>query len=211
MKPGIIFIILLLCFSVRIVLGQTVSELFVKLPESTFLTLTVSDRLDLIDLYKEGKQVVVKNRFEDSCLMLRLTDDYLQIQTGNNTMELFLLPMINDSKIVGLIQTVCAPVCDSQLEFFTTTWKKLTTSAFISLAAKHDFLKEGFHQEEEKVRNALIPLDIALMRLQYDPEKQELHQFYTTPDYLGETDRAKAMPFLTAIPKRFKWTLTRFE
>jgi hypothetical protein len=41
---------------------------------------------------------------------------------------------INDSKIVGLIQTVCAPVCDSYLEFYTTAGKKLHTTAFNSRA-----------------------------------------------------------------------------
>jgi hypothetical protein len=211
MKLKIVFTIFLLSIAVRLVQGQTASELFVKLPESTYLTLTVSDRLDLIDLYKDGRKATVKNRFGDSCSILRLTDDYLQVQTGSNTMELFLLPMINDSKIAGLIQTVCAPVCDSYLEFYTTSWKKLATSVFITLGGKYDFLKEGIYPEEEKVKNALIPLDISLMQLHYDPEKQELQQHYTTPDYLSETDRDKVKPYLTETPKLFKWNLIRFE
>jgi hypothetical protein len=45
-------------------------------------------------------------------------------------LELFILPMINDSKIVGLIQTVC----DSYPEFYTTVEKKLRTTAFNSRA-----------------------------------------------------------------------------
>ena len=211
MKPKIIFIIFLLSATIRLVQGQTISELFVKLPESAILSLTVSDRLDLIDLYKAGEKATVKNRFEDSCSMLCLTDDYLQIQIGKNTMELFLLPMINDSKIVGLIQTVCAPVCDSYLEFYTTAWKKLATSVFITFADKYDFLKDGVHPEDEKVKNALIPLDISLMKLHYDPELQEIQQFYTAPDYLSETDRAQVLPYLIESTKRFKWNQIRFE
>jgi len=211
MKSKIIFTIFLLGIAVRLAQGQTASELFVQLPESALLPVTVSDRLDLIDLYKAGEKATVKNRFEDSCSMLRLTDDYFQIRIGNNTMELFLLPMINDSKIAGLIQTVCAPVCDSNLEFYTTSWKKLNGSIFITLADKYDFLKDGIRPEEDKVRNTLVPLDISLMRLHYDPEKQELQQYYTTPEYLSETDRAKVKPYLKETPKRFKWNLTRFE
>jgi len=211
MKPKIVFTIFLLTIAVRLVQAQTAGELFVKLPESAFLTLTVSERVDLIDMYKAGKKAIVKNRLDDSCSILRLTDDYLQIQTGENTMELFLLPMINDSKIVGMIQTACAPACDSYLEFYTTEWKKLAASFFITFADTYDFLKEGIRPEEDHVKNALIPLDISLMKLHYEPDKQELQQYYTTPDYLSETDRAKVKPYLIETPKQFKWNLTRFE
>ena len=211
MKPKIIFTIILLNVSIYLIQGQTVSELFIKLPEAAFLPLNVSDRSNLIALYKAGEKATVKNRFDDSCSMLRMTNDYLQIQTGNNTVELFLLPMINDTKIIGLIQTVCAPVCDSYLEFYTTAWKQLSASVFITFAGKYDFLKDGINPEEENIKNALIPLDISLMQLNYDPDKQELLQYYTTPEYLSDTDRDKAIPYLKENPKRFKWNLTRFE
>ena len=211
MKKKIVLITFLLSVSVHFIKGQTISELFIKLPEPALLTLTVSDRMDLIDLYKAGDKATVKNRFSDSCSILNMTDDYIQIRTSNNTIELFILPMINDSKIIGLIQTVCAPVCDSYLEFYSTTWKKLSTSVFITFAGKSDFLKDGINPEDETVKNALIPLDISLMKLNYEPEKHELQQFYTTPDYLSEIDRNKVKQYLTETPKLFKWNLTRFE
>jgi len=211
MKSKIVFTGFLLGVAFHLAQGQTASELFVKLPVTELLPLTVSDRMDLIDLFKAGGKATVENRFDDSCSILRLTDDYLQIQTGANTMELFLLPMINDSKVVGLIQTVCVPVCDSRLEFYTTSWKKLTASAFITFADKNDFLKDGVRPEDENVKNALIPLDISLMRLHYEPDNRELQQYYTTPEYLSEADREKVTPLLKESPKRFKWNLSRFE
>jgi hypothetical protein len=211
MKLKIVFIVALISASTRWVQGQTAAELFVQLPESAFLTLTDSDRLDLIDLYKAGERATVRSRLNDSCSILRLTDNYLQLRTGKSTMELFILPMINDTKVVGLIQTVCAPVCDSYLEFYTTDWEKMNASVFITLAEKFDFLKEGFHPEDEKVKNALIPLDISLMQLQYEPDNKELTQHYTTPAYLSETDREEVKPYLTEAPKRFRWNQTRFE
>jgi len=211
MKSRIIFSILLLSAVIRLAHGQTAAELFVKLPDPTLLPLSESDRLDLIDLYKSGEKATVKNRFDDSCSLIHLADDYLQIQTGKNTMELFLLPLINDSKIAGLIQTVCAPVCDSYLEFYTIHWKKLATSAFITYANKYDFIKEGVQLEDEQVKNALIPLDIFLMQLHYDPDTRELQQTYTTPDYLSEPDRARVKPYLKETPVRFRWNRMRFE
>ena len=49
------------------------------------------------------------------------------------------------------------------------------------------------------------------MKLHYDSDRQELYQFYTTPEYLSETDKAKVKPYLNETPKLFKWNLTRFE
>ena len=211
MKPKIIFILFLFCLAGHLIQAQTIRDLFARMPQSEFLPLTVSDRLDLIDFYNAGQKAVVKNRLDDSCSIIRMTNDYLQIQTGKNTTELFLLPMVNDSKIIGLIQTVCAPACDSRLEFYTASWKKLTTSMFITFAGKYDFLKDGINREDETVKNALIPLDIFLMQLHYDPDKQMLQQYYTTPDYLNGEDRAKVTPYLTGMPKQFKWNQMRFE
>ena len=211
MKQRIIFTALLLSITVHLINAQTISELFVKSSEQEFLTLTANNRLDLIDMYKAGRKAVVKNLLDDTCSLVRLTDNYLQIKVGENTTEIFLLPMINDSKVVGLIQTVCAPVCDSRLEFFTTTWKKMDNSTFITLAEKNDFIKKGINPEDENIKNALVPLDISLMKLRYEPDKQELHQFYTTPEYLSETDMEKATPYLTGTPKLFKWNQIRFE
>jgi len=211
MKLKIIFTSFLLSIAIFLVQAQTVSELFVKLPEPALITLPASDRMDLIDLYKAGKESTVRNFLGDSCSILNMTDSYLQFRIGKNTMELFLLPMINDSKVVGLIQTVCAPVCDSRIEFYTTAWKELATSVFITLADKNDFLKEGIHPEDEDVKNALIPLDISLMQLHYKSETKELQQVYTTPDYLSKIDRDKVMQYLSETPKLFKWNLTRFE
>ena len=211
MNLKIIFTLFLFYAAVHFVQGQTVGELFVKLPKPELLTLNQSSRLDLIDLYKSGEKATVKNFFDDSCSIHRLTDDYLQIQIGNNSMELFLLSMINDSKILGLIHTVCAPVCDSEIEFYTTTGRKIDASTFITLSGPYDFLGEGINKDDENIKNALIPLDISLMKLQYEPDKQELQQYYTTPDYLSEADRNKIIPYLKGSPKLFKWNLTRFE
>jgi len=211
MKSKIVFTVFSLIIAFCPVEAQTVSELFLKLPEPVLLTLTVSDRMDLIDMYKAGEESNTRNFFGDSCSILSLSDDYLQIRIGKNIMELFILPMINDSKIIGLIQTVCTPVCDSQLEFYTTTWKKIATSVLITFAGKYDFLKEEINPKDEIVKNALIPLDINMIRLHYDPNKQELYQYYTTPEYLSEMDRVNVKTYLDEKAKQFKWNLSRFE
>jgi hypothetical protein len=199
------------CLATLSLKGQTADELFIAMPKSMSLTLSEDNRLDLIDLYKAGKKAEVLNRMEDTCSILELTNDFLKFRSGNYTMELIVLQMINDSKIICLIQTVCAPVCDSRLTFHTVSWRQVNSGAFISPAAKSWFVKDGMDPEDQKVRNTLIPLDISLMQFKYDPEKQELLQYYKTPEYASPDDREKAKDFLKDTPRIFKWNQVRFE
>jgi hypothetical protein len=204
-------VVIWICLTATSLKGQTASELFLSLPESALLTLSETSRLDLIDLHKAGHKAEVVNQFGDSSVILHLTNDYLEIKFGNYNLQLLLLQMVNDSKIVLLIQTVCAPVCDSYLEFYTTSWRKLNGELFISPAEKSEFIKEGINPDEQKVKNALVSLDISLMQFKYDPEKKELLQYYNTPEYLNPDDRGAVALYLKGTPRVFKWNQTRFE
>jgi hypothetical protein len=205
------FLVLWVCLAGIQANGQTAGELFMSLPESELPTLNETNRLDLIDLYKAGQEAAVVNQLGDSSVIRQLTDDYLEVKTGNYTLELLILRMVNDSKIVSLIKTVCAPVCDSYMEFYTTSWRKLDTNLFISPADKSWFVKAGVDVSEQKVRNALVSLDISLMQFRYNPERQELQQYYNTPEYLGVDERAAVAPYLKETPRIFKWNQIYFE
>jgi hypothetical protein len=180
------------------------------MPEFLSLTLTETNRLELVELYKGGLPAAVENLMGDSCFLTRMTDDYLHIREGESSLEIIVLSMINDSKVICLIRTVCAPLCDSYLEFYTVNWKKLNNNVFITPAEKTQFIKAGVNPDEQKVRNALVPLDISLMQFRYDPDSRELLQYYNTPQYLSVDDREKVAPYLKETPVVFKWNQVRF-
>ena len=203
-----LFLFFCLPFSIH---AQTAEKLFISMPESMLLTLTKTNRIELVELYKGGLTAAVENQMGDSCFLTRMTGDYLQIQEGVSSLEIIVLPMVNDSKIIGLIRTVCAPLCDSNLAFYTVNWKQINTNLFITPAGKDRFIKDGVNRDEQEVRNALIPLDISLMQFHYNPDTHKLLQYYNTPQYLSAADRAKATPYLKNTPIVFKWNQTRFE
>lgn len=191
--------------------AQTAVEVFNQIPAEIPLTLTSENRLDLVDLYNAKREAIVKNPLGDSCTLVKLTNDYLQLQWDNNTLDFIMLPMINDSKLICLIHTTCAPICDSRIEFYSTNWKKLDSEALITLVDKSWFIKEGTDINDQRVHNALIPLDIDLMQFQYDPENLELSQHYNTPEYISVEEKKTVEVFLKTEPKKFKWNKTRFN
>jgi hypothetical protein len=204
MKKTISILLLLVCFPF-LLSAQTAEKIFISMPEFILLTLTDINRLELVELYKSELPAAVENQINDSCFLARMTDDYLQIQEGKSSLELIVLPMINDSKVICLIRTVCAPLCDSNLEFYTVNWKKLDSNAFITPARKMQYLKDSVNPDEQKVRNALVPLDISLMQFRYNPDSRELLQYYNTLEYLSADDREKVAPYLKNTPVIFKW------
>jgi hypothetical protein len=182
--------------------AQTIKDTFVSFPESMLAPLNTNNRLDLIDMHLAGQEAVVKNALGNDVFLRNFTEDYLYIQSGNLTVELFFLTLVNESKLIGVIQTVCAPVCDSRLEFYTLNWKKLDTESFISLVDKFWFLEEN---------QDFTALDISLMEFHYDAEKQLLSQTYNTPSYLNREDKEKTDLFIRKKNKEYEWNGIRFK
>jgi hypothetical protein len=172
------------------VFAQNLKELFISALTPELLPLSTANRLDLCDLYAAGKDARIINAFEEEVSLTRLTDDYLKIQTGNSTTELFLLTLVNESRLIGFIQTVCAPVCDSRLEFYSLSGKKLNAETFVSLDDPSPFIPE----------NADTPAGgITLEELHYDPEKQILARTFNIPFYLNPE-----------AAEEYKWNEIRF-
>ncbi|MDR1763612.1 MAG: DUF3256 family protein [Dysgonamonadaceae bacterium] len=191
--------------------GQTAEAVFLSLPEPLLPSITEEKRAEMAELFKSGLNSEVENSFGDSCAVLNLTGDYLKIRNGKGILELLVLTMANDSKIICLISTDCAPVCDSYIEFYSITWKKLKNELFFIPADEKSFLKTEIPPDDSKAHNALIPLDIPLMQFSYNPESGQLLQYYNTPKYLSDGDRRKAEPYLKTEPIVFQWNTARFE
>ena len=182
--------------------AQTAKEAFISLPENRLVDLNAYARMDLVDLYEAGLPAVVKNSFDDTLILEKLTPDYLRLNTGQGSLQLIVLRMINDSQLYCLIHTVCASVCDSRLEFYSLSWNRLPSDTFITPASSSFFIEE----------NPDFPsLDIALMQWVYEPETVVLQQMYTAPDYLSLDDRRTIQAFVKTRTKDYRWTGVRFE
>jgi hypothetical protein len=182
--------------------AQTIKEIFISLPEVALLPLSTNDRMDLIDLYTEGREASIQNSFGDTVILNRLEESYLSIQSGNATTEIFFLTLVNESKIIGLIQTVCAPICDSRLEFYSLKWKKLNPDLFTSPVGRSWFVEE---------EPDFLVLDIALMKFHYDPEKQHLSQMYNTSACVSAEEQKVTTENAGEKIKIYQWNGLRFE
>jgi hypothetical protein len=180
----ILFLAIVFCSGLR---SQTAARLFATMPEIEMPLLDAIARNELLDGFSTDSGTL--NILEDTCRLTALTDNYLQLTVPGGTTELIVLPMPNESHVVCLIQTVCAPVCDSRIGFFTTTWKRLDADLFFV----------------PTLREKNLSGSIDFVSYRFRPADATLIQHCTT---MSATADATAQQSDSLI---FKWKAGRFE
>ena len=210
MKQMIMNVLLLAC---TMNLGaQDMGELFVKMPDEYIVELEDAWRKDLVDLYQAGKDAKLQNRMQGTSQLMKITPDYLKIQTSSrSTVELRRLPLVNHTYIICMVTTVSAPVSDSRVDFFTTDWKPLPVDDLYLPASVNDFLLPEVDTTDVVFLDVMAALDMDLFVYRLNEKAQTLTAEYVTLDYLDTPMREKAKQFFKTEPKVFTWTKGRFE
>ncbi|MDR1524717.1 MAG: DUF3256 family protein [Tannerella sp.] len=192
--------------------AQRMEEFFIKMPEGLVIQLEEAWRKDLVDLYKSGKVATLENMMQGRSTLLKLTDNYLLLQsTEYSTVEMKLLPLVNHTHIICVITTVSAPVADSRIDFYTTDWNILSAGELYTPVTADWFRKDDADRSSIAFSDANALLDIFLVKYSLDAENNTLTAEYTTPLYLDEESRQKVVPVLKDVPKKYEWKLSRFE
>lgn len=208
-----IFLYLLLFFTAFPVLkAQNMGTVFSNIPDEHVPHLEAAWRKDLIDLYTTGKQATLKNTMNGTSSLLKLTDNYLLLQsTERSTMEMKLLPLVNNTAIVCLVTTVSGPVADSRVSFFTTEWQPLPAEDLFTPVTKEWFINEGADKTSDAYKDAVSRLDMELIRYNLSPDSLTLTATYTTPLYLNGEEREKLAPYIKESPRLYTWETSRFN
>ena len=189
--------------------AQKMDEVFVKMPDELIVLLEEAWRKDLVDLYKSGKPAVLENTMQGKSVLYKLTDRYLKLQTTElSVVELKLLPLVNNTYIICLIQTVYGPVADSRVSFYTTEWQRLPAENILPPVTGDLFWKEDADQE---ALDYLSRLDMFLVKYSLSEENESLTAEYTTPLYLDDENQEIVKTFLKNEPKKYEWKSGRYE
>lgn len=192
--------------------AQKMDAVFTSMPDQYVPQLENAWRKDLIDLYSSGKEAKLKNTMNGFSTLMKLADDYLMLQvTDRSTVEMKLLPLVNDTYVVCMVTTVYGPVPDSRIEFFTTDWKALEAADMYAPVPAEWFIKEDADKNSIAFVEATARLDMDLRKYSLSPDNQTLTVEYTTPQYLTKTERKQLEPFLKDTPKVYTWEKYQFK
>ena len=192
--------------------AQEARTYFKNMPDSLSPLLTSVNRADFIDFLDSKMKAEVSNSFGGKSEMTELAPDYIRVKmTPQSTWEMKLLPVNDSTKVICTVSTVCAPACDSHINFYTTDWKEVPASTYLSvLPVMKDFIVEAsdtvyIYKYQEACRQA----DMLLMKADLSSKDASLTFIFTTSDYMDKEAAEKLKPFVRR-PITYMWNQGKF-
>lgn len=194
---------LLMCQSL---LSQAVEDWYVNMPDILNPTLSRQNRLELIEYHKAHQSDSITNRFGNQAYLLTLDSLNNRIvvkNTSSSTFEMKILQLEDSSTVIGVIRTVCAPVCLSNVEFYDTAWN-LIPLQFTMPKAVEWVDEKNVSADKVDVRWLKNTMEVSFVSLSFSNENQLIVAKNNTLDFLSDADRKIVSPFVTDKPILFK-------
>ena len=177
-------LIVLLSIAMSIpVSARTAADFFVDAPDVLFPTLPRITRLDMLDYFRAGSETSSKNYFNSYSRISSESPNCLSIaDSKRSSTQVAVLSHKNDT-IIAIVNTVCTPVEDSRITFFTTDWK--TSDPYLLNSSHIWFTEEG--QERINELSQILPFfmvkaefndDATVLTLTNNAEKQLIKEEY---------------------------------
>ena len=194
LKNKILFLLVGLFFTLP-VSGQKINHYFVDMPAAFYPLLNSSLRLELMEYYKSEKRDTIQNVFGKKTQILAYDSvgNYLSIQSAaNSRFEMKLLYTADSTLTIGIINTVCAPICSSGIHFYDKNWHeiksdfpKLTTNDWLTSS---DQLIEGL-----SISNII---KTPFLEFTFNSNSNTVAAKNNSLDYLSLEDKKSVEPFV---------------
>jgi len=186
------------------------ASVFIDMPRDVAIMLTDDNRKEMVDLFTNKKEAKVQNLSGGESKLLELAHTYLKLQLAEqNTLELKILTD-GSRLVICVVQTACAPVCDSRISLYTIRWEPITGVELLPQLLAAKFLNNRGMGSDAR-RNALASLDIHFFRYELNAKNDKLKVYYTTPSYLSSGEVMRVAPFLTGKPVTLQWKFDGFK
>ena len=208
-----VLIIIFICTSLTGLLAQSITEVITAMPGNIIGIMDSAQKDLLVSNPEDTTELIVVLNPYSSLKRQVMSDDYLLVKTSDaGTTQVKLLPLVNDSKIICVVKTVCGNgVCDSQMQFYTTKWMPITGTDLFPAKTKEWFIKADVDRNDQNFKNASTAIDMDPMRITLSPNDLSLTVDFSIKGYLSEEDYKKVEPYLTEGPKVFLWDKISFK
>ncbi|SHF59631.1 DUF3256 family protein [Dysgonomonas macrotermitis] len=202
-------LVALLIFSLFPVLkAQNIASAVVSMPDNMLIGVTLDQKKELaVELPDSlNKEVYIINAVGDSVVRLDYSDDYIALKTSDaGILQIKLLPLVNNSSIIGVITTVCGQICDSRIDFYTTSWEPLDRDSLFPKVGRDWFFKKDIDQTSQDYLNAAAVVDMTPIKMAFSAKDKNVTAEYQLQSYLAQDDYKAVEPYLLDKPKVFEW------
>lgn len=186
--------------------AQNVEKLYVNMPDAFNPTLSKQNRLELLEYHKARQGDSIDNRFGNKAYLsvLDTLKQFIVVKNSpNSTFEMKLLKLENQVPAIGIIRTVCAPVCQSKVEFYDTAWNLIPLQFTMPKAV--EWINESALTTETIDRKWLENLlENSFITLSFDAVNQEIISKNNSLDFVNDIDRKLVAPLLFDKKRSYK-------
>lgn len=205
---------ILLSFAVAVgALAQDINKVFLKMPRDIIYGLSPELNEMLLDNPSDTSKFVATAIY-DNIKRKALNADFISLGTSKiGTTSIRLLPLINESKIICVVQTVDgSTVADSKILFYTDKWEPVDGSDLLPQQRDINwFIKPDVDQSSEKFKHAIAAITMLPMKYTLSDTELTLSVEFYPNKFLSMDDYKALEPFLTNEPKVLKWDKVRFK
>ena len=186
--------------------SQNIDSVILDMPENIIPALSVDNRTMLL---VDSTARVIPTVFGE-VEKLTYRDDYLKVKTSDvGTIQIKTLDTKNDTYIVCVIKTVCAPACDSDIKFYDSEWEEIDKSTLLPSMTMESFIIFKDNQKHQTIYKSLLP-DICLIDARFD-DTGKLVLKLDVEKYLSGEDLKKFNQTFELKELTFKWDLVSFN
>ncbi len=200
------FTLLILSCITLLSYGQTMDDVFKTMPNDFLPAFSEADKTIL--LVDSSLSVIPYALGEIE--RLAYSDTFLSIKTSEvGTMQIKILPLINNTQIIVLIKTVCSGVCDSDIRFFTNEWKEIDKKSILPTITPQVF----FDQKElntPEFKWTVSQIDMFPLEFQFKNGSNNLQVKFDIANHLSALDFAKIEPYLVKETIDLLWNKSMF-
>lgn len=192
--------------------GQNLNDLISSMPDNIVFGLDAGMKDMLIANPEDTAKLPIERGTYGSIKRLAISADYISLQTSDaGITQIKMLPLINDSKIVCVVKTVCGGICDSQVQFYTTKWLPINQKDLLPVITKDSFIKTDVDRNSQSFGNAYAALDLTAIKLSMSADNTTLTAKSEIKGYLSEEDYKKIEPYLIDEPIILNWDKISFK
>ncbi len=125
MKKILIIATLLIATLLHVDAQSPMRDLWIQMPDSVVAYLDVNCRTEMADFYDIKVKTGSKNLLEGKSAIDSLTSDYIHVTLNSSTTLQIKKLQTESSFVICLIKTFTAPEPESEVSFFSSSWKPL--------------------------------------------------------------------------------------
>lgn len=205
MKKSKITIVLLFVFS-SLCAQSGVEQYYINLPVQVEPATTSKQRTELLEYYKPEMADSIANRFNGQVHLLEFDDQYGYMKLQNTPVSVMEIKLFSNSQdtIIGIIKTVCTPICQSQVNFYSTQWQK-REDVKLTMPKAIDWMDEKKVKNSEfTMENLINTFQANFISLSFNPQKDEIIAVNNSLQFLDDYKQEKYVPLFLEAPIVFR-------